>query len=90
MTVLRVCKICPSGGNSWKLEKKKEVATSIYDFEDIEDDKVKMKTATDTKYLGETILDNSSNQKNIKYNRKSKKENKCRKIIIQILEENMF
>ena len=71
-----------------KLEKKNEVATSVYDFEDIEDNKAKMKTVTDTKYLGETISDNSSNQKNIE--ERVKRGINAGKIIIQILEENMF
>ena len=74
--------------DSWKLEKKNEVATSVYDFEDIEDNKAKMKTVTDTKYLGETISDNSSNQKNIE--ERVKRGINAGKIIIQILEENMF
>ena len=50
--------------DKWKLEPKKDILTSVCDYEDIEDDEVQMKKTNDTKYLGETISVDSSNTKN--------------------------
>ena len=74
--------------DKWKLEPKKDILTSVCDYEDIEDDEVQMKKTNDTKYLGETISVDSSNTKNI--TERVRRGINAGKTIIQILDENTF
>ena len=74
--------------DSWKLEKKTDVITSVLDQEDIEDDAELLQKSKKTKYLGEILSNNNSYNENIKA--RVARGISAGKAILQILDETMF
>ena len=74
--------------DSWKLEHKEEVITSVLDLEDVEDNQEKMQDSIKTRYLGETLSTNNSYDANIQA--RVARGIGAGKSILQILEETTF
>ena len=74
--------------DSWKLEKKSEVITSVLEQDDIEDEPELLQKSNKTKYLGEIVTNTNSYEDNIKA--RVGRGICAGKAILQILDETTF
>ena len=74
--------------DNWKLEKKEEIISNIWDLEDIEDEEALINEVDSTRYLGEVVCSSGSQDKNIQA--RVQRGMSAADAIIQILQETCF
>ena len=74
--------------DNWKLEKKEEIISNIWELEDIEDKEALINEVDSTRYLGEVVCSSGSQDKNIQA--RVQRGMSAANTIIQILQETCF